>query len=126
MNKAITDRREIFGCIMEMIDSDSRLQMKKEQVVDYAGQITDMDIMLVNSELDRLKKLKSSMLSVKRVIDAEGSGENSRNLQQLMKLDLQIEDMLNQCSLIKDMLNQHTLMLIQASMDALADEGITL
>lgn len=126
MNKAITDRREIFGCIMEMIDSDSRLQMKKEQVIDYAGQITDMDIMLVNSELDRLKKLKTSMLSVKRVIDAEGSGENSRNLQQLMKLDLQIEDMLNQCSLIKDMLNQHTLMLIQASMDALADEGITL
>ena len=126
MNKAITDRREIFGCIMEMIESDSRLQMKKEQVIDYAGQITDMDIMLVNSELDRLKKLKTSMLSVKRVIDAEGSGENSRNLQQLMKLDLQIEDVFNQCNLIKDMLNQHTLMLIQASMDALADEGITL
>ena len=66
------------------------------------------------------------MLSVKRVIGAEGSGENSRNLQHLMKLDLQIEDALNQCSLIKYMLNQHTLMLIQASMDALADEGITL
>ena len=126
MNKAITDRREIFVCIMEMIKSDSRLQMKKEQLVDYAGQITDMDIMLVNSELDRLKKLKTSMLSVKRVIDAEGSGENSRNLQHLMTLDLQVEDVLNQCSLIKDMLNQHTLMLLQASMDALADEGITL
>lgn len=126
MNKAITDRREIFGCIMEMIESDSRLQMKKDKIIDYAGQITDMDIMLVNSELDRLKKLKTSMLSVKRVIGAEGSGENSRNLQHLMKLDLQIEDVFNQCRLIKDMLNQHTLMLIQASMDALADEGITL
>lgn len=126
MNKAIADRKEIFGCIMDLIESDSRLQLNKDKLVDYAGQITDMDIMLVNSELDRLKKLKTSMLSVKRVIGAEGSGENSRNLQHLMTLDMQVEDVLNQCSLIKDMLNQHTLMLLQASMDILADEGITI
>lgn len=114
----IKDRSQIMRFLMELIDTKVD---DSDTLIESINQIINIDTMVIDAEMSRLKHLK---IELAKAHDQYDPNNNDRELQKLLSLDAQIEDSIERTKLIETMLHDHSLMMLQKSIDYLADHGM--
>ena len=121
--KELEERQQIFDLALNLLDNSKKPDSDKLQVIKEIGKVTSIDLMAVEGQIKKLQDLQKQIKQLQKrfaTIDESIEYESLTNeVRRLMFMSAEVEEKIDECKLISDMLRNHNTLLVQKVIDYL-------